>query len=137
MKIFFDTNVYVSEALGGPGAARMVKATQAARWRIYSSEYVLDEVEKVLTLDAQLSPKLAALARSKISRRSVIIELTSSATVMEDAKDTPILQAALTCGADYLVSNDRHLLAMDPFEGLRIISMDFYLQLLSNEGLLE
>ena len=137
MKIFFDTNVYVAEALRGAGAARMIKATLTGRWRIYFSDYVLDELAKVLTEHIGLSPKLASLAREKISKRSVLVTATASGTVPEDAKDTPVLQAAVACGADYLVSNDRHLLALHPFHGLRIVSMDSYFQLLRNEGLLK
>src|SRR6266516_1971796 len=126
MKIFFDTNVYVAEALRGAGAARMIKATQAGCWRIYFSDYVLDELARVLREDIGLSPKLASLAREKISKRSVLVTATASGTVPEDAKDTPVLQAAVAC--DYLVSNDQHLLALDPFHGIRIISMDSYFQ---------
>ena len=43
MKVFFDTNVYVAEALLGGGAAQMVAATIESRWRIFTSGYVLDE----------------------------------------------------------------------------------------------
>src|SRR3954464_9310703 len=99
MKIFFDTNVYVAEALGGPGAAIMIKATAAARWRIYFSDYVLDELMKVLVDDIELSPVLAALARKKISKRSVRVRELSAATVPEDTTDTPVLRAALACAA--------------------------------------
>ena len=48
MKVFFDTNVYVAEALLGRGAQRMVEATCRARWRIFASMYLLDELAKVL-----------------------------------------------------------------------------------------
>jgi len=33
MKVFFDTNVYVAEALLGSAAERMVEATSNASWR--------------------------------------------------------------------------------------------------------
>jgi predicted nucleic acid-binding protein len=48
VKVFFDTNVYVAEALLRGAAAEMIAATVQARWRISSSAYVLDEVERVL-----------------------------------------------------------------------------------------
>ena len=47
-----------------------------------------------------------------------------------------ILRAALAAGADYLVSNDAHLLVLNPYHGLRIVSIDQYYQLLIEEGLL-
>jgi hypothetical protein len=48
MKIFFDTNVYVAEALLGQAAVAMISATQEAGWRIFCSDYVLDELVRVL-----------------------------------------------------------------------------------------
>lgn len=56
--------------------------------------------------------------------------------VPEDIKDTPILRAAVAAGVDYLVTNDRHLLPLDPYEGVRILSMTQYLELLVNEGMI-
>ncbi len=38
--------------------------------------------------------------------------------------------------ADYLVTNDPHLLTLNPYEGLLIISMAEYHQLLVAEGLM-
>jgi len=40
MKIFFDTNVYISEALLGAtegGAAKIIAACRRAKWRTYVS----------------------------------------------------------------------------------------------------
>lgn len=37
MKVFFDTNVYVAEALLGEAAERMLEATTRVSWRIFSS----------------------------------------------------------------------------------------------------
>ena len=48
MKVFFDTNVYVAESLLGDAAERMVVATQKLKWRVFVSEYLLQEVERVL-----------------------------------------------------------------------------------------
>jgi hypothetical protein len=45
-------------------------------------------------------------------------------------------QAAPSCGADDLVTNDRHLPAPDRFEGLRIIPLTAYPDLLTERGLL-
>jgi hypothetical protein len=42
----------------------------------------------------------------------------------------------MVAGVDYLVTNDAHLLALNPYHGLQIISMDEYHRLLVREGLL-
>ena len=52
----------------------------------------------------------------------------------DDPKDSPILIAALAAGADYLVTNDSHLLVLSPYEGVLIISMNAYYEFLMGEG---
>ncbi len=136
MKVLFDTNVYVAEALLGEAAQRIIAAVVAARWRVYVSRYLLDELANVLTSDLGFSRHLAMLSRQRIMRRSTLVDRTTSAQVPDDPDDSPILQAALGCGADYLVTNDRHLLTLDPYEGLRIILMADFHELLRHEGLI-
>jgi putative PIN family toxin of toxin-antitoxin system len=137
MKIFFDTNVYVAEALLGAAAEEMIAATQRASWRIYASTYLLDEFERVLNEELAFSERLASLSRQRIMRRATMSEPGAARhTVPDDPADTPILQAALAAGADYLVTNDRHLLDLDPYEGLRIVSMTEYREMLVNEGII-
>jgi len=136
MKIFFDTNVYVAEALLGEAAADMLAVTAKASWRIYASTHVLDELERVVTEELGFSKRLALLSRQRIIRRSQIVEpVASRHEVPDDAKDTPVLRAALEGGVDFLVTNDRHLLDLNPYEGLKIVSMAEYLQILQTEGL--
>lgn len=137
MKIFFDTNVYVAEALLGAGAEETLAATEKAAWRIYASSYILDELERVLTERLSFSRRLALLSRTRIVRRASMVEPGASRhLVPDDIADTPVLRAAVAAGADYLVTNDRHLLDLNPYEGIRIISMTDYRQLLIDEGIL-
>jgi len=137
MRIFFDTNVYVAEALLGEWAEAMISATVRAAWRIFISDDVLDEIQRVLTDDLGFSARLARLTRQRCVRRSICIrEIASRHEVPGDPADSPILRAALAASADYLVTNDQHLLELDPYEGLRIISMSAYHELLKNEGLI-
>jgi putative PIN family toxin of toxin-antitoxin system len=134
MKVFFDTNVYIADALLGKAARRIIKATEQARWRIYASRYLLDEIAHVLVDDLHFSRRLAGLAQRRIVRLCSIVESAAVAYVPHDPKDSPILQGALASGADYLVTNDRHLLVLHPFKGLQIISMNRYFDLLREHG---
>src|SRR3954466_270544 len=136
MKIFFDTNVYIAEALVGHGAIRLIEATRRAKWRIYSSRFQLMELVRVLLEDLEAPAHAVSIVRQRLLNRSILVETTSTAEVPDDSNDSPILQAALSCGADYLITNDQHLLDLNPFEGLRIISMNAYHDLLEDEGLI-
>jgi len=54
--------------------------------------------------------------------------------VPKDDKDSPILRAALDAGAHYLVTYDRHLLDLDPYETLRIVHVREYREILRQHG---
>ena len=123
MKILFDTNVYVAEALLGDAAERMLDATRRASWRIFVSPYLLDEIERVMVERLGFSRRFALLTRHRARRRALLVgPATSRHRVPTDPNDSPILQAALTAGADYLVTNDADFLGLSPYEGLRILS---------------
>jgi putative PIN family toxin of toxin-antitoxin system len=137
VKVFFDTNVYVAESLLGEMAEQIIEATERASWRIYASTYLLDELERVLVMKLRFSRRLASLSRGRILRRAKIVDPGASRhEIPRDPADGPILRAALAAEVDYLVTNDAHLLELDPYEGVRIISMSAYSQLLDEEGLL-
>jgi predicted nucleic acid-binding protein len=74
MKVFFDTNVYVAEALLGEAAEEMVAATERAEWRIFASTYLLEEFERVLTESLGFARRLAVLSRQRILRRARLVE---------------------------------------------------------------
>jgi putative PIN family toxin of toxin-antitoxin system len=135
MKVFFDTNVYVAEALLGGTATELLEHTVRLRWRILSSLYVLDEMERVLVENLGFSRRFGMLTREHVRRRaSLATPGASRHQVPGDPADSPILAAALAAGADLLITNDGHLLALHPYQGLRIISMTDYHRLLVDEG---
>jgi putative PIN family toxin of toxin-antitoxin system len=135
MKILFDTNVYVSEALRGKSATAILEATERAGWRIYVSGYLLDELERVIAEKLGLSRRLAVLARQRAVRRSALADPGASRhLVPDDPNDSPILKCAMAAGVDYLITNDRHLLSLHPYEGLQIIPINVYEQLLREQG---
>lgn len=89
MKVFFDTNVYVAEALLGETAEKLIAATERASWRVYVSAYVLDEVERVLTEQLGCTARFAFLTRRRTSRRALLVEPGASRhDVLDDENDT-------------------------------------------------
>jgi uncharacterized protein len=137
MKILFDTNVYVSESLVGGLAEQIITASRKARFRVYVSRYILDETTRVLTEKFGFNPRFAAAVRRRIRNRCQIATAPESRhRVLDDPNDSPVLKVAIGVGADYLVTDDRHLLTLDRYEGLRIISLKDFATQLRNDGLL-
>jgi uncharacterized protein len=52
--------------------------------------------------------------------------------VKEDPDDDAILQAAYDSKADYIISGDKHLLALKQFKNIRILTVDEMLNVLNN-----
>jgi predicted nucleic acid-binding protein len=77
MEVFFDTNVYVAEALLGRGAERMIAATILARWRVYCTAHVLDDIERVISRRG-FTRGFATLTRQRARRRSTVVRVRPS-----------------------------------------------------------
>jgi putative PIN family toxin of toxin-antitoxin system len=138
VKIVFDTNIYVSIALDKRSAGgRAFEATLFARWRVYANQYLSDELERVL-IDELQRPKHATYDLLRVLSHAWhdVPSQSSRHVVADDPKDTPILQLALQVGADFLVTRDKHLLSLNPYEKLRLISLASYYRMLEDHGLI-
>jgi hypothetical protein len=77
MKIFFDTNAYVAEALLGEAAAAMLAATEKAGWPIYGHDHLLNELERVLN-ELGFSRRLALLIPPEPQRSELFLSRSSA-----------------------------------------------------------
>lgn len=50
--------------------------------------------------------------------------------VKEDEKDNKVIECALSCKADYIISGDSHLLNLKEHRGIKIVSAKEFLDLL-------
>jgi len=117
-------------------AQQLVEATLAARWRIYTTPEALYEIERVLPDRLGSSRRFAVLTRKRVQRRATVVPAPHGRhQVPHDPTDRAVLGGALACGADYLVTNDDHLLSLHPYESLQIVSMTEYRALLEDRGL--
>lgn len=135
MKVLFDTNVHVSDAIYGRGATRAISATLKARWKIFSCPTILTELDRVIRTKFNRSQSFAnATVQAVRDVSDVAEEPVTRHHVPGDPDDTPILRAAIAVGVDYLVTGDAKLLALSPVEGVRIITLAEYLHMLQGYG---
>lgn len=62
---------------------------------------------------------------------AVQVELSGAVTVCRDPDDNKLLEMAVAGRADCLVTGDRDLLVLDPFEGIPILTPDGFLTIIS------
>ena len=116
MRIVLDTNVLVSGIVypkSVPG--RIIQAWHGDRVRLVMSEYILDEMERVL-------PRLkqCTLSKSEIAQLRELfyfkVEIVNPEVIEEagltDKDDLPILAALLASKAEVLVTGDKALLKL-------------------------
>ncbi len=137
MKIVFDTNVLIAEALGSKRVESMIAACGAAKYRFVCSRYIGDELERVLLEKLSKTRRLGKVAGIRAAQRSELVDLPSSKrSVPGDESDDAILQTAISGGADFLITDDQHMLVLNPYETIKIVSIASFIQILKADGLL-
>ena len=135
MKVLFDTNVHVSDAIHGGASTRAITATLKARWKMFVCQTILTELDRVIQTKFNRSRSFAHATVQAVRDVSELAdEPLSRHQVPGDPADTPILRAAIGAGVDYLVTRDAKLLALNPTEGIRIITLAEYLDILQAHG---
>lgn len=138
--VIFDTNVLLPLLVGStPRAQALRHAWHARRFELFITPQVLAEVERVLTY-----PRVRrnyALTRSEVDaivdvlkgRARLLPGLYEGVTAVQaDPSDNVFLAAALEAGADYLVTQDPHLLNLKYYHGTHIVSLAQFARLLTN-----
>lgn len=122
--LVLDSNVYISSVLFGGKPRQIVEAALAGKIRLAISSSILEEIEGVLRGKKFKFP--ATAAREIVSEISSLAEIFEPvekiSRIKEDPADDRILECALAAGADAIISGDSHLLALEAFRGIAILS---------------
>jgi uncharacterized protein len=126
MKVVPDTMMWVSFATHADGPrAQLIEHALRHRVRLFTSDYILDEVKRVLG-DYQNLPRSFVRRTSRAIRRlAVVVDLpaASRSYISADPNDNPVIQTALSGKADCLVTADKALLALGKVHDVEIISL--------------
>jgi putative PIN family toxin of toxin-antitoxin system len=135
MKIVLDTNILVSGTFWKGDSARILELTDAKEIELILSEELIEEYNEVISRDEILDKvqnKDLILNKSvqKIIQNSTIVEPSKKFDIVkEDPDDNIILECALEGKVDYIISNDKHLLNLNEFEGMKIVTPEEFLNI--------
>ncbi len=137
-----DTNVLVSGVTGFlidtsvPG--QILHLWQAGRFTLAVSDHILAELERTLQkpyFQRRLSTEYLAAVRVLFRTSARLTPLTVQVhDVASHPEDDLVLATALSGQADYLITGDRHLLALGNYQEVAILSPRAFLQQLQQEG---
>jgi putative PIN family toxin of toxin-antitoxin system len=99
------------------------------------SDAILDEIEDVLRRKFAWSDDDIAEGRKRISAMARKVKPAVQLDVVkDDPDDNKILECGSAAGSDFIVSGDRHLLKLDRYDSIRILSVAEFLGLMQGEG---
>jgi putative PIN family toxin of toxin-antitoxin system len=128
--VVIDTNVMVSALLKSTGApGKMLDLWVQGRFRLIVSQEILDEYFEVLVRKG-IEPDLVAALSRRMSRYAHLVAPKGRLNIVEqDASDNKFLECAVEGNAEYIVSGDRHLLALKRFRETEIVTPTGFLKL--------
>jgi putative PIN family toxin of toxin-antitoxin system len=122
MKIFLDTNVLASAAATRGLCADVLREVFASH-DLFISEQVLNELGRVLELKFGVRQDLIDDFIWLLQQDSVLAQPSQVPKVkLQDKEDLTILGAAITAGAEVLITGDKELLDLGGVENLKILS---------------
>jgi len=139
--VVFDTNVLLPLLVGSTRRAKGLRqAWQNQQFELFVTPQMLMEVKRVLTYpQVQHNYGLTLTEVETIidilkGRARLLLGLYTDVTaILVDLSDNVFLAASMESGADYLVTQDAHLLNLKYYHGTQIISLAQFAQLLGIE----
>jgi putative PIN family toxin of toxin-antitoxin system len=130
MKVILDTNVVISAILFGGTPKLILNSALEGTIEAYITDAMLEELETVLR-----RPKFG-LPRHIV--QSILNEIANIATWIEpqekseivksDPDDNIIIDCAIAAEAEFLITGDKHLLELQEYKGIKIITTKDFLQ---------
>ena len=129
--VVFDSNVLIPLILSASHSNRLFLRLDAGGWEVAATPQLLNEVaDKLRTkeslrkwlklsddeIEEFITVRLANLVTMKPGGRQ------AHGAVPADPKDEIIIAAALEAGASYMISEDKHLLDLGQYHGIRIMN---------------
>jgi len=132
LRVVLDTNVLVSAVVSDGKPRKLFMKGLENKFSIVTSDLLLAEFARVVrrskfrTNDREIRRMTLALRSSA----EVINVKTRFSVVKDDPEDDVVIETAYDGHADFIVTGDNHLLALQRFRGIEIISVEMLFDML-------
>lgn len=128
MRIVIDTSTLISAVLWNGLPHRLIELAEAGQVTLCATAETLQEFQEVLA-----RPKFASKTRERATTVDEIVQsvlrlvalypaVALAGLVKADADDDKFLACALVAQAEYLISSDAHLLDLESYAGIGIVT---------------
>lgn len=142
LRVVLDTNVFVSSLLSTEGTpAQLLNAWREGRYMLVTSPAIIAEVVEVVE-SPRISKKYFIRHQDVenlvdvLKTDAVLVpgEAGVKGSVPRDPRDEMFLACAIDANADCIVSGDRHLLDLQTFRGIPILTVNEFAEELENQS---
>jgi len=136
MRVVIDTNVFVSGIFWKGISNKIINFWREEKFDLVTSLKNVEELIKVLRyFKISMGNELMKEWINLLVENSIIVDVIGNVKVVkDDPTDDKFIETALNGNADYIVSQDRHLLDLKEFEGIKIVTPKEFLQILESDN---
>jgi putative PIN family toxin of toxin-antitoxin system len=129
-KVVLDSNVLISAAVFGGKPREILELAIKGLIEVAVSDDILEEIKGVLEGKKFQYP--AKIVRALINEIEDLADLVQPKekieALLEDPEDNRVLECAVECGANIIVSGDSHLSGLQSFGKIKIMNPDEFLR---------
>lgn len=133
VKVILDTNILISALVFGGKPKQILQLTINHTIKTFISPPILAEFIDVLLRKFHYSRDRAQAQEKQIKETFQLVYPTLSVNILADEPDNRVLEAALTAGAEFIVTGDKELLDLKSFRGVKILNPTDFLKVLSSK----
>lgn len=134
MRVVLDTNVLVA-AFAARGLCRAVLEVSLAGAEIITSPRLLNEMGRALRDKVKMPAPLVADRAAFIRTHARVVRATRvDRSACRDPDDLEVLGAAVSGGAEFIVTGDSDLLILKEFQGTRLVTPRQFWEHLQQRG---
>ncbi len=124
MRIVLDTNVFVSGVFFSGPPHRILQAWRNEKIQLVLSPDIFEEYREVGAEIAGSYPgvDLGPVLDLLLVRAEIIVAPPLARPVCDDPADDKFLACAVAAGVRWIVSGDKHLRKVSPFQGIEVVS---------------
>ena len=136
LKVVLDTNIWLSGTFWKGNPYRIIKLAEQKKLKVFITNAILEEIIDVLNKEKfQKYMENSGLYIEQLIKTILNISRFTSPkerinVTKEDPDDNRILECAVSCNADYIVSGDKHLLNLKEFRGIKIVKAKQFLNVI-------
>jgi len=132
MRVVLDTNIFVSGIHWSGDSNKILLIWRNKRFELIAPIPIIEEIIKTLEeFRIPLSKEDISSWENIILENALLVEPEESIVVVEDDKDDDkFIEAAVAGKADYIVTQDNHLLKIKEFRGIKILTPKEFLDMI-------